>query len=479
MDDSAKRVEAVIDDVRAVDLGDSRLNFRARQIVSSLAMKPAESFPKALATEAELEGFYRFLGNEKVRPEAILAPHVAATIERAGEHRTVLAVHDSTEFEFHGAGRADLGVVNRDGNKLFAHFCLVVSADGRRDPLGMLRTQTWVRDGQPTRSSLRKRGAKQSEIDELPSEYARWQRGIDEAEERVKGSASLIHVLDSEADDYSIVSKFQAAKRRFVLHSCRVRKLDETGSGSLPGEKLREFMARAQVRAKRVVELSRRKKHPRGVRTKRGEARDERTAVLVFSAATIAICKSERAPKELADTATVNVISVREENAPDDMVPVDWTLFTSEPIQTEEQILAIVDWYRARWTIEEYNKALKTGCAFEKRQLESKSAIDKALALFTPVAWALLRMRTASRSSEKTSILTVLSPTQIIILRNQTKISLRTNSSAAEAYTAIARLGGHIKNNGAPGWQVIGRGYTELLTLEVGYKIAKGESCDR
>src|SRR3954466_13261069 len=93
MDDSAKRGEAVVEDVSAVDLGDSRLNFRARRIVSSLATKPAESFP--LATEAELKGFYRFLNDEKVTPEAILAPHVAATIERAGEHRTVLAVHDS------------------------------------------------------------------------------------------------------------------------------------------------------------------------------------------------------------------------------------------------------------------------------------------------------------------------------------------------------------------------------------------------
>jgi hypothetical protein len=479
MDDAAKRVEAVVDEMSAVDLGDGRLNFRGRMIARRLATRPGESFPKALATEAELEGFYRFLGNEKVTPEALLRPHLAATVERACEHGTVVAIHDTTEFEFHGEGREDLGVVTRDGNKLFAHFCLIVSADGRRDPLGAFATRTWVRDGKPTRTSLRKRGARKAEIEKLPSEYDRWQRGIDEAEAQLGGRASLIHVLDSEADEYCIVANFRAMKRRFVLRSCRTRRLAEGATGSLPGEKLPEFMARADVRAKRTVQLSRRKKHPRGIRTKRAEARDERGATLVFSAKPVTIHRSNRAPKDLADTVTVNVICVREENAPDDMVPVDWTLFTSEPIDTEEQILAIVDWYRARWTIEEFNKALKTGCAFEKRQLESKSTIDKALALFTPVAWALLRMRTASRSSEKTSILTVLSPTQIVILKDQTKIPLRKNSTAAEAYVAIARLGGHIKNNGAPGWQVIGRGYTELLTLEVGYKIAKNGSCDR
>ena len=36
---------------------------------------------------------------------------------------------------------------------------------------------------------------------------------------------------------------------------------------------------------------------------------------------------------------------------------------TTEPIDTVEQVLRIVDWYRARWVIEEFFKALKTGCA--------------------------------------------------------------------------------------------------------------------
>jgi IS4 transposase len=49
-------------------------------------------------------------------------------------------------------------------------------------------------------------------------------------------------------------------------------------------------------------------------------------------------------------------------------------LYTSEPIDTAEQLLTIVDQYRSRWVIEEFFKALKTGCAFEKRQLESYRA---------------------------------------------------------------------------------------------------------
>jgi hypothetical protein len=37
---------------------------------------------------------------------------------------------------------------------------------------------------------------------------------------------------------------------------------------------------------------------------------------------------------------------------------------------------------------------------------------------------------------------------------------------------AVAALGGHIVNNGSPGWIVLGRGYDDLLTLEAGYLLA-------
>ena len=54
------------------------------------------------------------------------------------------------------------------------------------------------------------------------------------------------------------------------------------------------------------------------------------------------------------------MVYAKEKDPPDDMEPVDWLLLTSEPIDTDEQILEVVDIYRARWLIEEYFSALKT-----------------------------------------------------------------------------------------------------------------------
>ena len=39
----------------------------------------------------------------------------------------------------------------------------------------------------------------------------------------------------------------------------------------------------------------------------------------------------------------------------------------------------------------------------------------------------------------------------------------------------IAALGGHIKNNGDPGWLVLGRGFARFLEAEEGWALARDE----
>jgi hypothetical protein len=52
-------------------------------------------------------------------------------------------------------------------------------------------------------------------------------------------------------------------------------------------------------------------------------------------------------------------------------------------------------------------------------------------------------------------------------------IKMPPNPTAADALLAVARLGGHIANNGAPGWQVLGRGYDSMLLMELGWRAAQ------
>lgn len=68
-----------------------------------------------MGSEAELEGFCRFIRNDKVDFEEVLRPHVRATVARMGEHQEVLVVHDTTEFRFLGNKRKGLGSVGSAG----------------------------------------------------------------------------------------------------------------------------------------------------------------------------------------------------------------------------------------------------------------------------------------------------------------------------------------------------------------------------
>jgi len=75
-----RAIPSVADEVADADLGDARLAKRLTALVTSIADRAAESFPKAL-DDAELEGAYRFFGNDRVTPEAILAGVVPISVE--------------------------------------------------------------------------------------------------------------------------------------------------------------------------------------------------------------------------------------------------------------------------------------------------------------------------------------------------------------------------------------------------------------
>ena len=142
---------------------------------------------------------------------------------------------------------------------------------------------------------------------------------------------------------------------------------------------------------------------------------------------------------------------------------------TDLSIATDKAIAFAVDCYRGRWTIEEYFKALKTGCQYEKRQLESAHSLLNALAVLAPVAWRLLLVRYLSRHAPDRPARDALTAAQLDVLQATAKRPMPKNPTVREAMLAIAGLGGHLPRNGDPGWLVLGRGMHDLLILELGF----------
>jgi hypothetical protein len=463
----------VVREFRGLKLGDWRREQRVRTVVRALQMRPTESFPKAMATRARREAFYRLVENEEVTFGALFAPHAAKTADRCAEHKTVLVVHDTTKFSFDGEGRSGLGKINSAGQGFLGHFSIALSADGKREPLGALAVKTWARPERGVSTRRKKGELSQADVRKSQRESMRWYEGVAAAEKQLEDTrVGAVHVMDSEGDDYLTFALLAGKQQRFVVRGYHDRwMLDASGTAS----KLKEFVATSVVQAKRSVKLSPRKKQLfKQESRRRAQSREGREAQLAIRAERVDVKRPRLVKDDVPETLALNVVHVREVDA-DVLEPVDWLLYTTEPIETREDILRIVDFYRARWVVEEFFKALKTGCAFEKRQLESMHTLENALALFIPMAWGLLRLRVLAREHPELSAAAVLTPTQITILRRK-KLLSTSKPSAHEALLAVAALGGHIVANGSPGWIVLGRGYEDLLMLEAGFLLASGRS---
>lgn len=446
----------LLDELATLDLGDTRRSTRALKVIAALQARPDASYPDTFDEEKELEGFYRLLANEAVTTEATLSPHIEGTKARAAESDCVLAIHDSTDV-VHGSGKG-----REDFYKIGSHYGYVAHVSfvvdwPSRVPLGPVHLECVEREeGETTKP------ATDREVWSDPNkESLRWVRGVKSAGGRLGNRA--IHVMDREGDNYELLARF--APHRFVVRSAYNRRVyDAAGAPTLlltVGDRAELQFCRKPGVAARTNTGRKEAKHP---------SRDARAAKLAVSAAAVRLRRPHALPAECEDgfklpaDIAVNVVFVREVDAPEGEAPIEWTLYTTEPIDTPEAIARVVDIYRTRWMIEEFFKALKTGCAFNTRQLESLKTSQTALALTLPVAWRLLLLRALDRTDPAAPATAVLSPFEIVILAALTSRPPSNPRTVAEVTKALARLGGHLKSNGAPGWMVLGRGLRKLIS---------------
>ena len=275
--------------------------------------------------------------------------------------------------------------------------------------------------------------------------------------------------MDREADMFELLSQLVAGERRFVIRASHDR-ITEDGN-------LFEAIPDAPAVLEREVHLSARQKR-RQCKGRGHPTRDKRTAMLSISAKRLTLQRPKRLGKEFPEHLEVNLVNVFEQAPPEGQPPVQWVLVTSEPVSTTEQIEAVVDAYRTRWLIEEYFKALKTGCAYEGRQLRSIRTLTNALGLLAPIAWRLLLLRTLEREAPATPAHAVFDPLVVEALAlklreiRQPK-PLPSAPTIADFFRGIARLGGHHKSNGPPGWQLLWYGFQYLLSFAAGFIAGK------
>jgi hypothetical protein len=122
-----------------------------------------------------------------------------------------------------------------------------------------------------------------------------------------------------------------------------------------------------------------------------------RTAHLAISCGRRRLLPPRQQEKTDRRPIVVWVVRVWELEPPEGVEGLWWLLLTSVRVEAVEQAWERVDWYRARWLVEDYHQGLKTSCRIEERQLQEYDSLRTWLGLLAPVAVRLLQLRAAAR----------------------------------------------------------------------------------
>jgi hypothetical protein len=301
-------------------------------------------------------------------------------------------------------------------------------------------------------------------------ESSRWEKLAKEVSSELPSGVRPIHIMDQEADDYDLLAELHMAGLGFVVRACPKRQT------STAGLRAKDVLAKKPAPVFRTVRLTPRDCRKAVVSRGGHPARSERDARLQIRWGRITICRQRHNTQSVVPELSLWAVHVFEPKPPRGEEPIEWMLFTSETVNTLADATDVVDHYRSRWIVEEYFKALKTGCSFEKRQLTTFEGLVRALAIFVPLAWRLLALRHLARAPRPAPAHRLLDKEQLLLLRTllaKRRYVLSADPTIRDAMLGIAALGGHIKNNGEPGWLVLGRGFTRFVEAEAVWRLAR------
>ena len=433
-------------------LGDRRRPARLVNIATALARHPGGTLPQAFPNWAELKAAYRFFHQPSNGPEQILAPHLARTLATCHEPGEYLLLEDTTDLDYSGHGR---------GRGLRLHSTLAV------------RVETWNLEQQPQVVLVGLLGQQTICPPQPPPGETRRQR-LGRPRQSQRGAATIdatggppadsqwIYVADRESDFHEPLARCARHGVDFIIRSYQDRRLAD-GSGHLE-----QALAPAPVLGQTTVELRARPGQP--ARTVRLEVR-----------ATAVTLSGPWRPGGWTDDFPVNVVEAREVDAPTGTTPLHWRLLTSLPCARWVEARRVLGRYAARWLVEEYHKALKTGAGVEQSQLAQAYRWESLAAVLAIVAVRLLNTKLLAGARPGEAIAPgVFGPEALAILAGQygappggwTHHSL---------LVAVARLGGFLarRHDGLPGWQTIWRGWQRLLWMSQGLEALqpRGNTC--
>lgn len=440
----------------ACDLGDKRRTNRLMKVAEQFANNPSASLPNQLDRWADLKAAYRLFDCEQVTFEAIARPHWLQTrkqAQQAGDR--ILVIGDTTELDF-GKYRELQGVGptgNGSGQGFLLHNAMMIDADSHE--IFGIAGQTIhyrkkkQRSTKPLSTARRRR--------QKDRESLVWGKVIDDIGTPADNT-QYVHVFDRGADNFEVYCHLLKQRSDWVIRASQMARYVLAGEeGNLERMRLKTFIGQLKPFGRYTLSLRTRGKQA---------ARDAELEVRVGKVQIPRPLHVSPWVRELAQPPIpMWVVEVVEVNAPKGVTPIRWVLFTSLPTKTFKDAWQVIGYYELRWLIEEYHKALKTGCRAESHQLKTGDRLEALVGLASVVAVRLLKLKSIARTSPDVPAQRVVPAVWLRMLKLASKGLNRVHDlTTGQFYRAVAKLGGFLARtgDGEPGWITIWRGWENL-----------------
>lgn len=439
-------------------LGDVRRERRLVALANQMAKHPGGSLPDKVNSPANLKGLYRLMDSETVTHEEVLRPHVSRTLDRMWAHEgVVLVLHDTTELDYSGLTslKDELGQIGNGGGRGYkCHNSLAVAAESR-EVFGLTNQILFCRPRVPKgekKSARRQRATRESRL---------WKQGSKALPAAPKGRL-WVDVADRGADTTEFLDFEESHDKKYLVRSQHNRWVLRGHDGETQRVKIHDYLRSVPEAGRRTVKVPARSGQP------------ARTATVGVAWAPVRVLPPRQPRGEERGTPlAVWAVRVWELDPPANVKePLEWILLTNVPVETFEDACQRLDWYACRWIVEEYHKAMKTGCDIEKMEFTSQDRLQPAIALVSVLAILLLTLRDSSRRSDANErpARDLIPPEYVTVLSAWRFQDPARDLTLHDFYFALARLGGHQnrKRDHPPGWLVLWRGWTQLHAMTEG-----------
>jgi Transposase DDE domain len=346
---------------------------KGADFLAALTTKRTACLRRLGGDRATTEGYRRFLHNTAVTREIMLstaADHTAV----AARGRHVLAIQDTTELNFsgHKGSKRGFGVVGNGRDiGLFLHPVIVVDA-GDGDPrqvghaggiIGLADANIYSRKKAPPGGRKKREVERRRPRAIETKESGRWIGGLRAADRVLQEAAMVTLIDDREGDIYEKYAAPRSAHVHLLGRADHDRVLCE-------GSKLFAAMAAAPHVEGRQISIPAKAGQP---------ARIVKTRVS-WREIEIPRPRSGYQVKRLPPSVKLRAVRVEEVDPPEGVEPILWVLLTTHAVANLEDALRIVSWYRARWTIEQVFRTMKSqGFDLEQSQIETPQVMAKLI----------------------------------------------------------------------------------------------------